>query len=132
MHTNYSDIIERIPEPPRWWFNGVPRYNMFTPADLSVGSIAAGLVRVRCQDCNLEFDIGIEQDQYAETCIFEQIASDEFSYGDPPRHSAPDGSRCSGETNSAIVVQLLEAWLREGGSLPFVRRTDFERLVGPR
>jgi len=58
--------------------------------------------------------------------MFAQILSDDFIYGDPPRHAAPDGSRCAGETMNARPVRLLEAWLWDDEAMGFVRQPQFE------
>lgn len=126
MQTDYSDILDRIPDPPLWWFNGVPRYKPFSPIALSVGSPEAALALVRCQDCATEFTIGVQPNLFVEGSMLEQILSDDFSYGDPPRHAAPDGSRCAGETNGAILINLIEAWGRDQNTFGWHRLPQFE------
>jgi hypothetical protein len=126
MRPDYGDILDRIPDPPRWWFNGVPRYKSFSPRDLSVGPLECGLARVRCQDCGTEFAIGIELDLFVDGSMLDRILSDDFNYGDPPRHGAPDGSRCAGETMGALPVELLEAWRWEEKAMAMVRQPQFE------
>lgn len=126
MQPDYSDILDRIPDRPLWWFNGVPRYKPFSPNDLSVGPPEAALARVKCQDCATEFTIGVGPSLFVEGSMFDQILSDDFSYGDPPRHSAPDGSRCAGETNGAIPISLIEAWRWDQNSFGWHRQPQFE------
>ncbi|MBC9035127.1 hypothetical protein IAG41_22285 [Sphingomonas sp. JC676] len=126
MHPDYSDFLDRIPEAPQWWFNGVPRYNPFSPLDLSVRPREVGLALVRCQDCGTEFSIGIEPTLFAEGSMFDQIALDHFNYDDPPRHASPDGSRCAGETMGATPICLLEAWQWESEAMDFVRQPQLE------
>ena len=126
MQTDYSDILDRIPDPPLWWFNGVPRYKPFSPNDLSVGPSEAALALVRCQDCAKEFTIGVGPSLFTEDSMLDQILSDDFSYDDPPRHASPDGSRCAGETNGAIPINLIQAWRWDQNSFRWHRLPQFE------
>ncbi|WP_447725994.1 hypothetical protein [Sphingomonas koreensis] len=126
MHPDYSDILDRIAEAPFWWFNGVPRYKSFSPDDLSVGPQEAGLALVRCQECGTEFVIGVEPSQFVDGSMLDQIVADDFNYDDPPRHSAPDGSRCAGETMGAVPIMLIEAWRLGRDSFEWVRQPQFE------
>jgi hypothetical protein len=126
MHPDYSDILDRIPESPSWWFNGVPRYKSFSPNDLSIGPQEVGLALVECQGCGTQFTIGVEPSFFVDGSMFDQIVSDAFNYDDPPRHVAPDGSRCVGETMGAIPIRLLEAWRRDRDGFGWDRQPQFE------
>ena len=126
MHPDYSDILGRIAETPQWWFNGVPRYEPFSPYDLSVGPQEVGLALVRCQDCGTAFKIGIEPNLFASGSMFDQITSDVFNYDDPPRHAAPGGSRCAGETMGATPIKLIEAWRWNRDSFEWERQPQLE------
>jgi hypothetical protein len=126
MQPDYSDILDRIPEPPLWWFNGVPRYKSFSPNDLSIGPQEAALALVRCQVCRTEFTIGVEPNRFFDGSMLDQIVSDDFNYDDPPRHPSPDGSRCAGETMGSVPIKLLEAWRWDRNSFDWDRQPQFE------
>lgn len=57
MFRYFSDILERVPEPPSWWDeNGVPRHGPIRPelvADFYASE--AALLLISCQCCRQEF-----------------------------------------------------------------------------
>jgi hypothetical protein len=130
MHPRYDDITSRISEPPRWWFNGVPRYKHFEPDDLSVSPEQVALARVACQGCETEFLIGVEKKPSCQTDALAELYSGDLNVGDPPRHDHPDGSRCAGETMGAVQIEVIEAWER-ASAFPWgwFRRPDCEGAV---
>lgn len=110
MHIYYHDILKRIPEAPRWWLNGVPRFDAFTPHDLNVYAREALLVHVRCQGCETDFHIGIFDPAIAQARSFRARLTSHrtIGIGDPPN------SACcpAGPTMSVDEVAVLEFWER--------------------
>ncbi len=129
MHMSYADILSRIAEPPRWWSDGVPRYDPYSPQDHGIYSRQNGLVRVLCQACRTAFLVSVNNEQDGEPHLFKTLAADRFLTGDPPAHVPPDGSRCAGETMGAEAVELLEAWERDPATFEWVRRPEHEGLL---
>lgn len=58
MQIPLNDITDRIAEPPKWWFNGIPRYCDYHPRHARGESIKL-LVRVVCLYCMRVFDTAI-------------------------------------------------------------------------
>ena len=102
MHIKYDDITSRIAEPAVWWLNGVPRYRSFAPDDLGVYAREVALMRVECQMCLQQFDLGLYAPSHR---------GDALPYhDDPPRHSSDSEDDCAGSTMGYTEVQILEFW----------------------
>lgn len=120
MHIRYDDITGLIPEQPIWWLNGVPRYRAFNPNDLNVYAREALLIRVECQMCFKQFDVG----QYYPNSAG---GDGRLPYrDDPPSHSSDVEDCCGGESMGFTELQILEFWARRG-SVHWIR--DREREV---
>ena len=121
MHVSYDDIIHRIPENPKWWLWGVPRYSQFNPHDASIYGSQVVLVRTRCQMCPAVFEIA-EFPSHID--LRDQLALyGDLFVGDPPRHGD-----CGGNTMQSESIEILEFWVNE---MPFKwrRLCQFEVLL---
>lgn len=108
MHVSYDDILDRIPEPPLWWLDGVPRYKAFGPAETSVYAFEALLVEAKCQHCQRPFTVGLPSLRQGVFRAALEQTNDLPSIGDPPRHD------CDGPGNSMnmLATRVLEFWER--------------------
>ena len=63
MHTHYADILNRIPEAPRWFDEvAVPRYCEFSTDALAfIYAKEAALVLIQCQACEREFQVAFSE-----------------------------------------------------------------------
>src|SRR5258706_3767394 len=105
MHIRYDDITGLTAEAPMWWLQGVPRYRSFRPDDLNVYANEVVLMRVECQMCFRQFDIG----QY----IPSAASFDKLPYhDDPPSHSSDREEYCGGGSMGVTELQILEFWRR--------------------
>ena len=111
VHVPYTDITERINEPPKWWADGVPRYNKFEPRFITVYYPACLLVRGKCQSCHAGFIVGIAGG--VPQLIKNEQELGDFHAGDAPYHESAKGDpRCSGNWSSLLITEVLEAWWR--------------------
>ena len=119
MNCTYSDIISRIPEPPKWWDeHAVPRYCAFAPnevADIYAHDVA--LVRIKCQACGERFkvvfswqrhEMGTSEDGKFWVRNQPEIDPTGLHYGDPPNACC-----ASGATMNSVPLKVLEWWHRE-------------------
>lgn len=93
MHIPYNDIYRRIPEPPKWWLDGVPRYDEFTPDDVSVYAREVALVRVECQpDPAVIYEIAVysPSPEYPYGLKNEIMGTGILWTHDPPNHENPN------------------------------------------
>lgn len=137
MHHHYNDIISRIKEKPEWYDqNGTPRYDKFSYDDMpNIYSTEALLVKIKCQDCGMEFMVGMcfcEMDKLynPRASSYEEDIKGYLKgkkmwrhwfpvhYGDPPSHG------CAGDTMNCIDVQIVEFWKRE--RFDWVRKPEYE------
>ena len=133
MHIELLDITDRIPEPPKWWINGIPRYCEFTPDRADTFAPTILLVRSECQQCQKVFDVALGTNQRvapnlldADTNLWIDATSD-----DAPFHNGPDGYKCGGSTMLIDPIQVLQAWVRNR-DCRWTRRSDLEGIVDPR
>ena len=121
MHSNYEDILSRIPEKPIWYdANGVPRYAPFEP-EMCPNSYSnqVVLLLIACQSCGERFKVEMHSD------FFSPIRNPQkLHYGDPPRHGCSGG----GDTMNCTDIAVLEVWCREDVG-DWVRRLDLEGLI---
>lgn len=104
MKSNYQDILDRIPEEPKWHDqNGVPRYDKFHPGlcpDIYSNQVI--LLKISCQACCREFQVEIHGNWYAPI-----RQPNKLHYGDPPRHG------CVGDSMNCEDLEVLQAWCRD-------------------
>ena len=114
MHIRYDDILRRIPQSPKWWLDGVPRYDDFQPSDLCVYASEALLVHIRCQMCKHDFHIGLYDPSPYHSRTFKSVLMESrtLGMGDPPS-GCPD-PECTGRCSSAEEVAVLQFWERKG------------------
>jgi hypothetical protein len=129
MHVPYDDILKRIPDTPKWWDNGVPRYDPFTPGAISIYATTAILARVKCARCDEQFLVGTTQripPQMSEDALARLITQIE----DPPRH---EGNKQNGDCSGCVMgwetLEILEAWNRQPGKRQWIRHPEFEGMV---
>lgn len=92
MYHDYSDITDRIAEPPKWWDeHGVPRYGQFSPYGVAnIYAQEVALVEIACQWCGQLFEVAfsfppeIEDTLGKSATLAEAIRSGKINYGDPP------------------------------------------------
>jgi len=121
MYPRYTDIIDRIDEPPKWYTqHGVPRYCDFSPktrSDVYAKEIA--LVAIQCQACHKSFlvemslsitDVG--------PSLLKRASTFNLYYGDPPRHDYL-GECSAGDSMSSDTIRVVELWVRKryGGTI---------------
>ncbi|WP_342149416.1 hypothetical protein [Methylorubrum sp. SB2] len=130
MHIRYDDILRRIEEPPRWWANGVPRYDDFRPEDLDVYAREAALVHIRCQNCHTNFHVGIftrfefhgkNGDKTIEYALRGGLG---ICAGDPPNICCFPGN-----SMSSVEVTVIQFWKSDAVN-PWIwhRETTLERV----
>lgn len=137
MNPDYSDIRDRIAEPPTWWdAGGVPRYGAFHPRHLDIYAKEAALAEIACQACGERFNVAFtwgDHDLVERILRFgdtyeaaEQVSrlsrrlagpdgypdlGVDLGYGDPPN----TGCCRAGPTMSADWITLLELWEQDAG-----------------
>lgn len=137
MHPSYSDILNRIPEPPVWYtHDGVPRYNEWQPREESIYASYSLLTLIQCQDCPAQMLVGRDFDDmglfrsrmvshyYAggnhndlsdlppAATILELAQSG--SPGDPPHHGCPG----AGETMGCVPIKIVKFWVNGSKCVP--------------
>jgi hypothetical protein len=125
MKIAYTDIIDRISDPPKWWdANGVPRYCDFHPRHAGIYIDVALLVLITCQACGRSFHVGITcaRREGAEGLLKEAIEGT-IGYGDPPR-----GCCAMGATMTPDVEKVIEAWSRLNSEREWRRVPEAEVL----
>ena len=123
MWVAYRDILDRIPEPPLWWLDGVPRYEPFKPYSTSVYAGEALLVQAKCQVCSKPFTLGLYS--WSNRPEFRKELEETgglMGIGDPPSHD------CTGPGNSmnSVPMRILEFWERVAPAREWERVTSLE------
>jgi len=121
MYIRYDDILHRIPEPPLWWLNGVPRYDPFAPQDVEVYSSQVALVRSECT-CGARYDVGIHSTHHGWTLRDRLAFWARIGVGDPPNVECCQG----GASDSAYEIAILQFWERDLSVIPGV---DWHRVL---
>lgn len=127
MHPKYEDILNLASQAgvePVWWDeNGVPRFRPFRPEDLGVYDYFAALGEIECsaQYCRRGFLVGVGLPKQTFTLTrfvtnsIDSVIDAIECYGDPPRHTTPDGGTCAGETMVSDMVRIVGVWVRDDG-----------------
>ena len=111
MLFDYSDIWGRIPTPPLWWFEGVPRYEPFHPEWLD--GREAALVHSKCQICGTDFMVGVCSLYANQPSLSDQIEKDGTIWlRDPPLVFCCQG----GHATSSLAIEVIEFWKRGKGN----------------
>lgn len=113
MNHHYADILERIPDPPKWWDErAIPRFCAFHPSEIAdIYADEAALLLIRCQSCGREFRVATSRSTYdrhvlRQPFLANDIKANRITYGDPPNaHCCP-----AGPTMSAVEIRVLEYW----------------------
>lgn len=117
MWAKYEDLTSRLGEPLWWDEHGVPRYDPFDRklvADIYAHEIA--LVEIQCQHCLRRFDVAFSYGPMQQVAspnlpsLSERVTDDTVHYGDPPRHEAPEGHGCPGESMNCNELRVLQFW----------------------
>jgi hypothetical protein len=124
MYVSYDDILKRIPEPPLWWSDGVPRYEPFEPKMTDVYAGEALLIEAKCQHCSRSFVLGIHSVINGPGYRREIEEANDIHLDDPPSHDC-DGP---GNSMSSVPVRVLEFWENLGGQ-DWRRVPELERLL---
>jgi hypothetical protein len=129
MFNDYSDIIERIAELPKWWDEqGVPRYAEFGP-DLVANIYAweVALVEIACSACGTHFAYAMSgqsgggRDENG-ISMAEHIRRGDLENGDPPNYgNCPDGA-----SMGCYNLRVLQYWTRPKGWGTWIRDSSLE------
>lgn len=122
----FADIVDRIPDPPKWFDeNGTPRYNDFGPDEVpDIYAAECCLLQITCQNCRRPFDVGFSWYKYAdERRLTERVEDNSIHYGDPPNMGCCD----AGVTMNSVPRQVLQFWRREGAD--WRRVPELERVI---
>lgn len=117
MHESYSDITDRIAEPPRWYDeHAVPRYCDFEPGRVAnIYATEAALIEVACQSCRRVFRVAVSsretRHRRPDLTISAAIESRTLAYGDPPNV----GCCVAGPTMNSIPLRCLGYWRKQVG-----------------
>ena len=132
MFNDYSDITDRIAEPPKWFDeHGVPRYGDFAPYRVAnIYAIEVALVEAACQGCRHQFHVafsfhtqpGLEEMVGNCSSLAEAIRKGALRYGDPPIY----GHCRDGAADSCYEVRVLQYWIRPKGWGEWVRDSQLE------
>jgi hypothetical protein len=116
MFQDYSDITDRIAEPPKWWDeNGVPRYVEFDPHQAAnIYAVEVVLLDIACFMCLRRFQVALSGQGGAHPnekgiSLADQIRSGEIDYCDPPNY----GNCRDGAATGCINLAVLQYWRRE-------------------
>ncbi len=133
MHYPLMDITDRIPEPPTWWMNGIPRYGDYDPQNATWYETNL-LVRIICPYCYRVFDVAIGTNAVLQKDTVHPMMGYpldsktgdiiEEAYDDPPFHLKGDGFNCMGNTAPAEWVAILQVWERD--NIEWKRRFDLD------
>ncbi len=133
MYYPLMDITDRIPEPPKWWLEGIPRYCEYDPDEFTYYETNF-LVRIGCQYCRRAFDVAVYIKAIAAIGILDPVSGypmDEAAgrfmtnlFDDPPFHLGEDNFNCVGNSMLADWIAILQAW--EGHGPKRRRRSDLE------
>jgi hypothetical protein len=132
MFNDYSDITDRIAEPPTWFDeHGVPRYGDFEPHKVAnIYAIEVAVVEVACQGCRQKFQVAFSfhvprgLEEMVGNCISlaEAIRKGLLWYGDPPNYN-----HCrSGVADTCYELRVLQYWSRPAGFGKWVRDSQLE------
>lgn len=130
MYHDYSDITDRIAEPPKWWDeHGVSRYGQFSPYGVAnIYAQEVALVEIACQWCGQLFEVAfsfppeIEDTLGKSATLAEAIRSGKINYGDPPDY----GNCQSGPSMSCYDLRVLQYWSRWHNKGVWVRDSQQE------
>ncbi|HEX8055278.1 MAG TPA: hypothetical protein VF481_01345 [Novosphingobium sp.] len=134
MYELLSDITDRIPDPPRWWSRGIPRYCDFHPRHtLPSGTGLMLLLHVECQACEMKFDVAIfTHEQMGQNLkAVEKGTTIDAAYDDPPHHLNASGYNCSGNAMLMVPLRVHEAWQMTLVGQPWTRCRVLEGPVDP-
>lgn len=121
-----NDITDRIPEPPKWWLEGIPRYCDYHPSHFFCPPTQA-LVHVRCLGCYQGFDVayGFWNSTGMNLPDAEVLQAIDGYSDEPPFHlRATDGFACAGLSSGVEVELVLQVWQRH--ALEWVRCAHLE------
>ncbi len=128
MLCNYSDILERVSETPKWWDeSGCPRYCDFSPQNVAnIYAKQVALVLIKCQFCLKPFHVSFSYDStnfiHKQSDLKTQIQDGTLHYGDPPNTDC-----CAGTTANCLDIRVLEFWERE--KFEWIRNEEFEQQL---
>jgi hypothetical protein len=118
MFDDYSDITDRIAEPPKWWDEqGVPRYVEFEPYHVAnIYAWEVALVEIACQACGEHFEVALSGQGGGGAgengrSMADNIRGGEIDYGDPPDY----GNGRIGASMSCYTLRVLQYWKRPEG-----------------
>lgn len=115
MRQSYSDITDRIAEPPKWWDEfGVPRYCDFEPRALGdIYTQEGALLEIACFACRRILHVGYSNYEFEPlkkygTPLADIIRDLSIAYGDPPAH----GNCRDGLGSGCLNLRVLQYWRR--------------------
>ena len=130
MHTDYSDIRDRLGEPLWWDEVGCPRYCLFSPDH--VNSIYAGEVaflEIACQNCGRRFEVAVVSDSFDQIeggpSLRRRVEDNSIHYGDPPNVDCCAAGPCM----NCEDLRVLQFWYRDYEAIEWRRVSDLERTL---
>lgn len=126
MKHHFADILDRIPEPPKWFDeNGTPRYNDFHPDEVpNIYANECCLFRIECQMCTREFDVALSWYRLGtERSLTERVEDNTLHYGDPPNIQCC----ASGLSSNSVPRYVIQFWRRV--KFDWARVSELERKI---
>jgi hypothetical protein len=129
VFTEYSDILGKIAEPPRWWDeNRVPRYVDFSPWHIAdIYSDEAALIEIACFGCLTIYKLAcsmlhFEAGERAGLPVAEAIRRGDLLMSDPPN----PGCCRDGPSIGCYNLRVLEYWCRRNDRREWTRDQSLE------
>jgi hypothetical protein len=131
MFNDYSDITERIAEPPKWWDEyGVPRYAEYDHYQVAnIYAQETALVEIACSACWRHFEVafsipgsGLQETIGKCGSLAEAIQKGEIHYGDPPNY----GNCRDGASMGCYDLRVLQYWSRANEKHSWLRDSRLE------
>jgi hypothetical protein len=116
MFTEYTDILDKIPEPPQWWDeHRVPRYVEFAPHRIAdIYAQEAGLAEIACFGCLTIYKLAcssldFEAHERGGTPLADAIRRGDLQLCDPPN----PGCCRDGPSTGCYNLKILQYWSRQ-------------------
>jgi len=129
MFTEYSDILDKIPEPPQWWDeHRVPRYVEFAPHRVAdIYADEAALAEIACFGCLTIYKLAcssldFEAYERAGPPLAAAIRRGDLQLCDPPN----PGCCRDGPSTGCYNLRILQYWCRRNDARTWTRDPSLE------
>ena len=129
MFTEYSDILDKIPEPPRWWDeHRVPRYIEFAPHRVAdIYADEAALAEIACFGCLTIYKLAcssldFEAHERTGLPLAAAIRRGDLQLWDPPN----PGCCRDGPSTGCYNLKILQYWCRRNDGRNWTRDPSLE------